>query len=155
MLKNLFQPKNDKPVEPIFPEDNFGILKLEIDNFLALASINQAYNNYPNKKFFPWFAQILFELQDKNDNGHPTNEEAEVLNDLEDKINIFFKENHVVHFIGRLTRNGYRNIFFYLDNPSFDQDKTNTFFDEISAIRPMDFYLKEDKKWNKVSAFID
>lgn len=155
MLNNLFRRNQDRPVEPIFPKDNFSILKLEVDNSLALASINQAYNKYPNKKFFPWCAQVLFEIQDKNENGHPTSEEAEVLNDLEDKVDAFFKENHVAHFIGRLTRNGFRDIFYYLDRPNFDQEKTKIFFDEICAIRPIDFYLEEDKKWNKVSAFID
>ncbi len=156
MLNKLFPRKaSSKPSEPIFPENNFGILQLEIDDSLAIASINTAYNKYPNKKFFPWCAQVLFEISDKNENGHPTNEEAEVLNELEDKVEAFFKENHVVHFIGRLTRNGFRDIFYYLDKPNFDQNKTKIFFDEISAIRAVNFYLDEDSEWDKVAEFIE
>lgn len=156
MLNKLFPRKaSSKPSEPIFPENNFGILQLEVDSSLAIASINTAYNQYSNKKFFPWCAQVLFEILDKNENGHPTNEEAEVLNELEDKVEAFLKENHVVHFIGRLTRNGFRDIFYYLDKPNFDQNKTKIFFDEISAIRAVNFYLDEDSKWDKVAEFIE
>lgn len=61
----------------------------------------------------------------------------------------------MVHFIGRLTRNGFRDIFYYLDKPNFDQNKTKIFFDEIYAIRAVNFYLDEDSKWDKVAEFIE
>lgn len=154
MSDNLSPNEASKPVEPIYPATNFGILQFDVDNEMAIASINIGYNNYPNKEFFPWCAQILFEILDKNENGHPTAEEAEVLNELEDKVEAFLKENHVVHFIGRLTRNGFRDIFYYLDNPDFDQSRTKKFFDGISAIRPVNLYLDEDSEWDKVAEFI-
>jgi hypothetical protein len=154
MFSKLFSSKSVGPTEPIFPVDNFSIFKLEVDDSLAIATMNTAYNSYPNKKFFPWSAQVLFEILDKNENGHPTEEEAEILNELEDKVEAFFKENHVVHSIGRLTRNGFRDVFYYLSKPNFSEIETKIFFDQISAIRPVNFYLDEDTKWDKVAEFI-
>jgi hypothetical protein len=142
-------------IKPIFPKESFGVWETEMDGAFALAVINAGYNRYPNKKFFLWSAQILIETGENDENGYPSANEAELLNMLEDWIEAFFKENHVTHFIGRLTRKGYRDIFYYLDRPNFDQYKTKKFFDEISAIRGINFYLKEDEKWDNVAQFIE
>lgn len=85
MFKKIFG-NSSSPSEPIIPAENFSVLKLTIDDSLVLATINTGYDNYPNKKFYPWYTAVLMEVGDKNENGHPTNEEAELLNSLEDKI---------------------------------------------------------------------
>ena len=142
------------PIEPIFPKEKYSIFKLTINNSLALATINTGYNNYLNKIFYPWYVEIIIDINDKNENGHPTNEESEILNRLEEKITDFLKQTQTIHPIGRFTRNGERDIFYYIDKPKLDKKKTKEFFDSINAIRPMNFTLKEDKKWSHVGAFI-
>jgi hypothetical protein len=77
---------NSKPVEPIFPGTNFTIYKFDLPEGSALASINRAYDKYPNKIHFPWCVQLLLEIKEKNEKGHPTDNEAEVLNILEGRI---------------------------------------------------------------------
>lgn len=153
MFKKLFG-GNSSPVEPIVPKENYSIFKLDIDG-VAIATINTGYNNYPNKKFYPWLATITFEIVDKNENGHPTNEEAEILNSLEEKITTFLSQNNVAHKIGRVTRNGERDILYYIDKPNFDSNKVEDFFDTINQIRPLNFELLKDEKWENVSAFIN
>ena len=155
MFKKLFGVKSEsEPIEPIFPVENYSIFKLDMNDVLAFATINTGYKNYPNKQHFPWCAQILLAIQDKNDNGHPTDEEAAVLNDIEDKITTFLKENHTVHHIGRVTRNGERDIIYYIDKPKFNQHETKLFFDEINSQRNLNFTLEKDPKWEFVGGLI-
>lgn len=160
MLKNLFsrnknEPiKTDKPTEPIYPGENFTVGQIETEEGIGFVNVNQAYENYPNKKYFPWCAQLLLEFKDKNENGHPTDQEAEVLNEIEGKIENFLKEKHSVHFIGRVTRKDYRDLIYYIDHPLFDQESTKDFFDEINAVRGVNFNLDEDPEWVLVSGLI-
>ncbi|TNE79750.1 MAG: DUF695 domain-containing protein [Bacteroidetes bacterium] len=160
MFKNLFVRNKDKqketyrPTEPIYPGENFTVGRIETEEGGGFVNVNQAYDNYPNKRFFPWCAQLLLEFKDKNENGHPTDQEAEVLNELEDKIDNFLKDKHKVHFIGRVTRKDFRDLIYYIDQPRLDQDETKNFFDEISSIRGVNFNLDKDPEWNFVSGLI-
>ena len=155
MFKKLFSSKiKSGPVEPFFPKENYSIFKLDMKDGLAFATINTGYNDYPNKNHFPWCAQILLSIHDKNDNGHPTDEEAAVLNDIEEKITDFLRRTQKVHRIGRVTRNSERDIIYYIDEPRLNQNETKEFFDEINAVRNLNFTLERDPKWEFVGGFI-
>jgi hypothetical protein len=156
MFKKLFgkSTSGKKPTEPVIPKEIFSFFKLTIDGSLAFAMINKGYENYPNKEFYPWYAVVLIEIHDKNKNGHPTSEEAVILNDLEDKITQFLNETQITHKIGRITKNGQREIIFYLTNPRLDQTRAQSFFDSINSVRPMNFTVEKDERWRNVGGFI-
>jgi hypothetical protein len=153
MFKNLF--KSPLPQEPIFPGESYSIFKLNLKDGWGLATINKAYDNYPNKALFRWYAIINIDLQDKNENGHPTDREAEVLIKMEESILDFLRRGRTVHFIGRVTRRGERDLLFYLDNRKFDSAETQAFFDSLNAIRPLNFEIQKDPKWSLVKSFIN
>jgi hypothetical protein len=153
MFKNLFS-KNPLPKEPVFPGERYSIFKLELEDGFGLATINKAYDNYPNKTFFPWFAIVNIHLQDQNENGHPTNEEAEVLNTMEMSIGSFLKQERGVHFIGRVIVRGQRDLLYYLDNRKFEKKVTKDFFDSLNAVRSLNFEIHHDPKWASVKKFI-
>ena len=159
MFKSLFGRKDKEEnnyglQEPIFPEESFTVGQIETDEGIGFVNVNQAYDNYVNKKLFPWCASLLIEFKDKNESGHPTDQEAEILNELEDKIEKFLKRQHKVHFIGRVTRKDFRNLFYYIDQPRLIQEETNKFFDEISSVRAINFNLDNDPEWEFVSGLI-
>ena len=160
MFKNLFgrnkiNRKNTYgPTEPIYPEEDFVVGQIETEEGVEFVLINQAYDNYPNKKYFPWCAHILLEFKFMNENRHPTDQESEVLNKIEDKIENFLKKKHKVHFIGRVTRKNYRDLIYYIDSPKLGQDETNKFFDEINLIRRVNFDIDRDPEWKFVSGLI-
>ncbi len=156
MFKKLFNigSASTDPVEPIFPTERFSIFKLTIEGGLALATINTGYDNYQNKSCYPWYTAVTMHIHDKNENGHPTNEEAEILNNLEEKIVEFLKRTQIVHAVGRVTRNGERDIFYYTDEPKFNPGNSREFFDAISAVRLVNISVEKDKKWSNVAAFI-
>ena len=159
MFKNIFkrQPRQElhaAQTEPIFPIANFSCGQIETKAGIGIAIVNKAYDAYPNKKDYPWCAQVLIEFKDKNENGHPTDEEANVLNDLEDRFEKFLKRKHTVHFIGRVTRSDFRDLLFYINHPIFDPEETKQFMDEINAVRSINFSLDKDETWDFVSDLI-
>ena len=152
MFKNFFQKKS--PQEPIFPQESYSILKLNIQGSLAFATINKGYSNYQNKKFYPWYATILIDVLEQNENGHPTDEEAALLNSIEERITEFLKKTQVVHYIGRITRKSERDIIYYIDKPNFNNEELKIFFDSINAIRPLNLNIEKDESWNNISGFM-
>lgn len=153
MFRNLFS-KTPTAKEPIFPGERFSMFKLNLKGGWGLTTINKAYDNYPNKALFPWYAIINIRLGDQNENGHPTDREAEVLNQIEQRVTVFLKQGRTVHFIGRVIRPGERDLLYYLDNRKFSEEETKTFFDALNALRPINFELQKDPKWALVNAFL-
>ena len=160
MLKKLFGRKDKEekkygPTEPIFPGELFAVSEITDENgFFGISNVNQSYIDYPNKKYFPWCAQLLLEFEDKNENGLPTDEEALILNELEDKIENFLNIKHKVHFIGRVTRKDFRDLLYYIDHPRFTQEETDQFFDEINSVRGVNFSLEKDPEWEFVAGLL-
>jgi hypothetical protein len=150
-LKNLFSRKSEgKPVEPIFPGESFTIFKLNFPDGWGLATANKAYDNYANKSFYAWHVLVELEVIVKNENGHPIDEEALKLNELEEKVNAFLKQSQTVHFVARITRNGFRDLLFYIDKPTITQQQLSAFCDEVMNERGINLGIQEDPKWKAV-----
>ena len=152
MFKNLFS--KSSPIDPIIPDEHFSIFKINLENGWGLASINKAYDDYPNKRHFPWYAIVNIDVEDRNENGHPTDKEAELLNRIEQSISEFLNKGRIVHFIGRVITPGQRDLLYYTDNRKFDPQETRTFFDSINALRPINFEIHKDPEWKLVRSFI-
>jgi hypothetical protein len=156
IFNKLFGKKNqnDQPKEPIFPGESFSISKITMEDGWGLATFNKKYDGYLNKSFYPWHILVELDIIDKNDNGHPVDAEAEKLNKLEDEIMTFLKSKHTVHFIGRVTRNGSRDLLYYVDRSGFTQEEVNSFCDNVMKERPINFVMEKDPEWTAVSGFI-
>jgi hypothetical protein len=156
IFKKLFGKSGvEGPTEPIFPGESFVVLSLNMPEGLAIATFNDAYKNYHNKAYYPFLVGIELETIDKNENGHPTDVEAIRLNDIEDEIIALLKQKHTVHPVVRVTRNGARDIFIYIDTPKLTQEESKLFYDRIQKERNMTFFIKKDVLWEAVSGFIE
>lgn len=154
-LKKLFrQSKTSQPKEPVFPGESFAILKLNMPEGLAFATVNNAYKNYPNKSFYPFFVGVELEIIDKNDNGHPVDSEAEKLNQIQNDIENFLKKEHTVHSVARVTRNGARDLLIYIDTPKFKKEQISEICDTINKERQISFSVQKDSGWSAVSGFL-
>jgi hypothetical protein len=155
-IKKLFGQRTmiDEPIEPVFPGESFSIYKMDFPDGWGLATFNNKYNDYPNKAIFPWHVLVELEIVDKNDNGHPVDTDAEKLAAIEAEILEFLKQKHTVHFLGRVTRNGFRDLLYYVDMPRFKQAEVNAFCDNIMKERGINFRIKKDPNWTAVSGFI-
>lgn len=154
-FKKIFGSSETKrPIEPIFPGESFSILRLDMSDGLAFATVNMAYENYPNKAFYPYFVGIELEVLEKNDNGHPSDADASKLNQIQDEIEEFLKQRQTVHPVARVTRNGTRDILIYIDSPILTKEEIRTICDRIQKDRPISFSIEKDPTWSSVSGFL-
>lgn len=151
LFRNPFGRKSaEKPAEPIFPGESFSIFKLNFSDGWGLACANKAYDNYANKSFYAWHVIVELEIIEKNVNGHPLDKEALELNQLEEKIETFLKQSQTVHFVARVTRNGFRDLLFYIDKPTITQGQLKVFCDMVMKERGINFAIQKDPEWKAV-----
>lgn len=129
------------------------VIQFEIDNKLCFATINQFFKNYKDKNSFPFSLWITVETLDKNENGHPTGEEAFLFNNLEDSIISHFASRTPFCFIGRTTRDGYREIMIYVADKDKATETMNSFVKENTFNRKITFEIGPDPTWESVSGF--
>jgi Family of unknown function (DUF695) len=154
IFKKLFGIKHIlKPPTPIFPAQTFTIFKLTFPDGWGLATVNKAYDNYPNKHLYPWQILIEIEVIDQNVNGHPTDSEASKLNIIAEELENLLKQSQTVHLVARIMRRGFRDLIYYIDQPNFKQNDLNAFCIKIRKERQITFSVHEDPSWKSI-AFI-
>ncbi|MDR0309368.1 MAG: DUF695 domain-containing protein, partial [Candidatus Methanoplasma sp.] len=66
----------------------------------------------------PYAAWVAVFMRNPMENGLSSKDECGTLYDIEDRVVGDVMRNHNAVFAGRLTSNGYRQLFFYLDDTS-------------------------------------
>ena len=138
------------------PKENFAILKANDQNGgLIFIMANFGYKNYQFKSDYPWFLWIEIVTKEKNANGHPTDEEAEVLNGMEDEIDSELRKVCTVHYVGRTTLNGTRELLYYIDDPEKANPVLQRLVNDANPIREFEYRIEEDKEWSNVEYILN
>ena len=93
------------------------------------------------------------ETSKKNQNGHPTDDEALIFNDLEDNLIATLATGTPFCYIGRTTRDGYREIMFYVDDKQRAADVMDGFIKADQFKRKVTYQVDPDKEWVSVEGF--
>ena len=126
------------------------VIQFQVDNKECFATINQYFKNYPDKKSFPYSLWITIQTLEKNEVGHPTDAEATLFNNLEDALITKFAGKTPFCFIGRTTRDGYREIMIYVSDKEKSMSLMNDFIKENTFKRNMEFSIDKDENWGNV-----
>ena len=138
------------------PKESFAILKATDQNGgLIFIMANFGYKDYKFKSDYPWFLWIEIMTKDKNANGHPTDDEAEVLNKVEDLIDAELKKACTAHYIGRTTLNGSRELLYYLDDPENANPVLQRLVNDPTPIREFEYTIEEDRDWESVASILN
>ena len=129
------------------------IIQFEIDEKVCFATVNQFFKNYKNKSDFPFSLWVTVETLEKNDKGHPLDTEAVLFNSLEDALIANFIAKTSFCFIGRTTRDGYRELMFYVADKDKATEVMNEFIEEDTFKRKIEFAIDPDETWESVSGF--
>jgi uncharacterized protein (TIGR01619 family) len=92
-------------------------------------------------------------MLDPRADGLSSNEESGVLGDIEDELAEKMKAKHSATYVGRLTSDGSRDIYFYLGDTTL-ADKT---ISDVMIRYPkysFDYGTKEDEKWGGYFEFL-
>lgn len=135
------------------PKENWCIQKVtDQSNNDVFITANLGYKGYPYKADFTWCLAINITTVDKYPNGHPTSEEATVLNATEDIIINALHQAGVVHYIGRVTVKDYRELYFFVADPK----KADAILSRLAKKRQprvWEYQMQQDPEWERVAPF--
>lgn len=153
MAAALSSPFSSKAQVSYMPKEEWCVQKIndQSDN-LAFITANMGYRSYPYKDKFPWSLAVNITTIEQNQNGHPTDKEATMLNLTQDIITEAFKQAGTVHFVGRVTVKGYRELYYYVADP----EKANAILTKLTKKRQpriWEYQMQEDSQWQRVAVF--
>jgi|GEM_PF-1024227 len=135
------------------PTENWCIQKAtDQDNNLMFITANLGYRDYAYKAEFPWCLSVNMPIVDKNFNGHPTAPEALVLNQAEDLITAELEKDGVLHFVGRTTVKGFRELYYFVADPE-KANATLTRMGQHQQPRAWEYHMEKDAAWLRVQPF--
>jgi hypothetical protein len=139
-----------------YPGDRFDVIEHTDDNgYLTFITANFAYKGFAFKHEFPWFVRVTLPLRECNENGHPTEEEAEALNSFEDHLESILKARSITHYIGRTTLYKKRELLYYVSDPVVAKAALEEVTEESEAWRKFQFAVENDAAWRQVAYFLE
>jgi len=131
----------------------FSMMQFEIETKLCFATINQNFKDYKHKNTFPYSIWVTVQTSNKNENGHPTDDEALIFNDLEDSLIATLAEKIPFCYVGRTTRDEYREIMFYVSDKQKAAGIMDGFIKADQSKRKIRYEIDLDKEWKSVEGF--
>jgi hypothetical protein len=139
---------------PVAPKERWCIWRtLDENNNPVLVTSNLGYRKFSAKATLPWLVQVNLTTVNQNKYGHPTNEEAVILNQVEDRITAALKHAVEAHYIGRATTKGARELVYYVR----DAEAANALLSKLSKAptqRAWEYRIAKDPKWERAEDLI-
>lgn len=136
-----------------YDTSKFMLLQFEIDKKPCVALISEQFRNFKHKNDFPYAFWITVETKLKNKNGHPVDEEADVFNKLEESLVKQFISSTPFCYIGRTTRDGYRELMMYSADKQKSIEVLENFISQNKFDRKITYEVQEDQTWEGVGGF--
>jgi len=135
------------------PKDGWFVVKAtDQDNNLVFITANRSYKNYAHKSEYPWCLAINIPIVKQNRNGHPTDEEAVILNATQDIIATTLEQAGPVQYVGRVTVKGYREVYYYVADPE-KMSVALTKLTKKRQPRAWEYQMEQDEEWKRVAPF--
>lgn len=138
------------------PVESFNIREAKGNDFYRIMVVNEALKGFKNKNLFPWLLLITIDMKDTTgDYNLPTANEAEVLNSFEDDLTSLIMNTVSYQFIGRITDDGKRELYYYVEAPQEIHSHLNHVIETINYKREFQYEILEDPNWVNVDFFFD
>jgi hypothetical protein len=115
---------------------------------LVILGVDHSYADFDGKQRARWLVHVNITVVEQNRNGHPTAGEAEIVWRVEDWILAALASQRAHHPM-RATTHGYRELFFYVDDPK-RADERLTELAETAQPREWEYRISEDPEWEAV-----
>lgn len=132
-------------------DNNFSVFKGNKDDLPVTCILDESSKNYAGKSSLPWYVEIIIFIRDPDSDGQPFKGEEMVLNHFEDEIEKIIQESTNVKFIGRVTWNGYRNLYYYVQDGKKVNQSLSKILEGENEVRPFQYKIEKDENWNKVN----
>jgi hypothetical protein len=134
--------------------DTYSILEAELDNGnMLIAVINTQLLQWNRKASHPWIGILTVKYDGSNTNGLPTNNDYEIMNQIEDELLMHLIDKEGYLNIGRETANSEKEIFFACK----DFRKPSKIFYEIQKkyadTFEIEYNIYKDKYWRSFEKY--
>ena len=131
-----------------YPVEDFEVFQTDDgEGNLVFILADKAYKNYKDKESAPFALSIYVEIIQQNKNGHPTDQEAEVQNNIENLIFESLRKQCIAHYIGRSTFKGYRELWFFIDKPDKAKSILEDIIEKPKYGNKILYQIEEDPNW--------
>ncbi len=103
---------------------------------------------------FAWHLSIVVECQDLAENGMPTGDESEILNQIGDEFDEKLKADGNALFLARITWNGTRQFLYRIYDPEVANQYLSDIIESESNLRPFEYRMQGDEAWELTKYFL-
>lgn len=152
-LRGIIRPTWDGIVD-VLPEHFIRIRALQPGGMPSIGILNQAYEDYSRKHFFPYLLKVDVSMNPNylSELGLPQDAELCRAYEFEKVLKTLFEQSAPSHFLGHLIQDGHFTMWWYVRDPS----KTTAYL----KIAPQSFSLNftfnytEDPSWGRIIRYV-
>lgn len=151
LLKNIFKKSGER-----FPKPEYLLFALRRDDVQSpiVGCLDVAYRNYPFLSEVSWLINLTVKMEENNGEGGPTPEEGKILNEFEDILSEKFLTLTRVHWVGRLTYDGVRDLMWHTDNPEPIHAYLQEIIEKVDNLRRFEYEIIKNPQWETFYAIL-
>lgn len=140
-----------KEFKVLIPDEHYSVLNFRQEDLPGVAVVNSALRDFEPKEVFAWHLSIMIDLTDLVDNGMPSKNEVEIIDNygdfLDDKIKGEDKEKPNALFLARITWNGTRELIWRVYDPEIADKFLKDLIADGNQVREFDYRIDHDEEW--------
>jgi len=157
LFNKFFKIKTDQTQEQQLPlvvkhNEEWDFYFSDVDDIIGSFYIDLGLAKVAPLKSYSNLIWVSAKMNNPQSDGLSSNEESNILYQIEDRLINFISKNHQAIYTGRLTSNGRRDFYFYFVDP-FLHDKTIAESMIAFPYYEYDFGIKDDIKWDHYFEF--
>ncbi len=129
------------------PEEVFTILTWQNEGLPAIGVVNQSLAKFEPKAAFGWHLSIVVDCVNLADQGMPTPDERQALDQFGDDLDDGLKADGNALFLARITWNGTRQFLYRVYDPGVANRYLMSVIDGKRQAREFDFRMEQDPAW--------
>jgi hypothetical protein len=139
-----------------YPIEEFNIREAKGKDFYKIMVVNTALTEYRFKNDFPWCLIVEVDIKDQTQLYKlPTESEGIILNFFEDTLSEIIKGNCSSLYVGRITDNGHRSLYYHIDSPKDVHEALQKFISSGLHSHEFEYNITKDEQWNSTKIFFD
>ena len=113
----------------------------------AVVVVNSALRTFENRHTFPWHLRLTIGCRLLGANGMPTDQEVEVLTQLEAEISACLEFGGNALFLARITCRGTRELLYRVHDPKAANEELQQLVSAPSQTREWEYHMEHDLDW--------
>lgn len=151
LIQTIFKKSGER-----FPKPEYLLFALRRDDVQSpiVGCLDVAYRNYSFQPEVPWLLNLTVKMEKDNGTGGPTPEEGKILDEFEDILSEKFRTLTRVHWVGRLTYDGVRDLMWQIDNPEPIHAYLQEMIEQVDNLRHFEYGILQNPQWETFHAIL-